>query len=111
MKKTIFALSGIVVLAFFAVLLISAQSTDKDPKKPGEEIVKECPQSASQGACQGHGAEKAALCDPEKCTDAGCDHDNCTGNCTENCTGQCKEATTAKACEPAMCGQLTAAKK
>ena len=111
MKKTIIALSGIFVIAFFAVLLISAQTTDKDPKKPGKEVVKECPHSASQGVCQGHGAEKAVSCDPEKCADAGCDHANCTGNCTDNCTGQCKETATAKACNPAMCGRHAAAKK
>jgi len=103
MKKTIIALSGIIVLAFFAILLISAQTTDKDPKKSGKEIVKECPHSTSQGACQGHGAEKAPSCDPAKCADAACDHDNCTG--------QCKETAIASTCNPAMCGQHTAAKK
>ncbi len=103
MKKVIIGLSGLIVLTFFVVLLVSAQSSDKEPGKAKTELVKECPHSSAMTACPGHTAEKAAPCSPAKCKEADCDH--------ENCTGTCKEAGTAEKCDPALCSHHTASGK
>ncbi|MFO7621818.1 MAG: hypothetical protein R6W81_11235 [Bacteroidales bacterium] len=103
MKKIIIGLSGLIVLTFFVVLLVSAQSSDKETGKARTEIVKECPHSSGQMACPGHTAEKSAPCNPADCKDAGCDH--------ENCTGTCKETATAAKCDPAVCSHHAASGK
>lgn len=106
MKKNIIALSGLFVLAFFVVFLVSAKNSDGETKKAATEAVTGCAQSCSQTSCAGQTSEKvSAECDPAKCKDSGCDPASCTGSCTGNCSGSAQGTAAAMACDPSACSK------
>lgn len=60
MRKIIIGLSGIVLVAFFVVLIANASTGDpKDPKKATTEMSKDCAKSPTAAACADKAEAKA----------------------------------------------------
>ena len=108
MKKILYSIGSLLILAFLVVIVVSASDPEKDPKKSKAaktETVMPC--SAS---CGNSSAEKAAVCNPAACTpgkDVKCD----PATCTAHKDGKCDPATCTcqkdGKCDPATCASHT----
>jgi hypothetical protein len=100
MKKVIFGISALVILAFVVITTVNGQSDEKKDKKAKTEVVKDCSKCPSTAGCVMAAGEAPvpghpnATCDPAKCKDGKCDP-----ACKENCTKAGLDA----ACTPAKC--------
>lgn len=104
MKKVIFGISALVILAFVVITTVNGQSDEKKDKKAKTEAAKDCskcPSAAECGMAAGeapvpgsHAKHPGATCDPAKCNDGKCDP-----ACKANCTKTGPDA----ACAPAKC--------
>jgi hypothetical protein len=104
MKKVIFGISALLVLAFVVLSTVNAQSDEKKDKKAKTEAVKDCSKCPSAAACEmaageapvpgSHAKHPSATCDPAKCKDVKSD-----SACTANCTKTASDA----GCNPAKC--------
>ena len=93
MKKIILGLSGLIILAFVAILVANAQSNTQEVKKACTEVSKDCSKCPAASGC-GHSkdasASEAKTCDTEKCKELGCDPAKCQeGKCKESCKTAC----------------------
>lgn len=114
MKKTIIALSGLMILALLTVTVVSAQTNDKKDKKAKTEVKHDCSKCPSAATCASNtsaaNAEpvaascdttkcKAGKCDPAKCKEGKCDPAKCKegkcdpATCKKECKGASSEAT------------------
>lgn len=95
MKKVIFGISTLVILAFIVITSVNAQTDEKKDKKAKTEVVNDCskcPSAASCGMATGEAPvpgsqakQSCANCDPAKCKDGKCDA-ACKANCTKSGT-------------------------
>ncbi len=121
MKKVIFGISALVILAFVVITTVSAQSDEKKEKKAKTEAVKDCskcPSASECGMATGTTPVPGSLvkhtgtnCDPAKCPEGKCDpamhkDGKCTAECKESCTKTGPDA----ACTPAKCHSGTGKK-
>jgi hypothetical protein len=106
MRKVIFGLSGILVVAFIAIMVVNAQGNTKEIKKgpATTEVVKECGKcpsaTASVAPCGMMADSKTAeskVCDPSKCKQMGGDPAKCKEMGCD--PAKCKESK----CDPATC--------
>ena len=111
MKKVIFGISALVILAFLILSTVNAQSGEKKDKKAKTEAVKDCSKCPSAATCEtaacespvpGSHAKHAAMnCDPAKCEE---------GKCDPACKTSCDKAGSDAKCDPAKCSKHTANK-
>lgn len=120
MKKVLVGITGLAILAFVAVLTISAKSQNEDKQKDVTEVV-ETAACGSSSACMGNAeaagsgcsmtANATKECNHEKCTDCTCEPGKCDGNCSDKCTGSCEdcsetcENSASKSCDMANCNK------
>jgi hypothetical protein len=114
MKKVIFGLSGILVVAFVVILVANAQNNTQEVKKASTtEMSADCAKCPTAATCAKMTAAKASevkTCDPEKCKAAGCDPAKCKeGKCDPATCKANMAAAGGKKCDPATC--MGAAKK
>jgi hypothetical protein len=109
MKKIIFGLSGILVIAFVVIMVANAQNNPQEVKKAATETSADCAKCPSMAGCGMMSAAKTAevkTCDPAKCKEMGCDPAKCKeGKCDPaTCKANCKSAGgDMKNCDPAKC--------
>lgn len=111
MKKVIFGISTLIVLAFVVLTTVNAQTDEKKDKKARTETVKDCSKCPSAAACgmatdatpvPGSQANHcSAGCDPAKCKEA---------KCTAECKAGCAKSGSVEGCTPAKCQTGTAKK-
>jgi hypothetical protein len=111
MKKVIFGISALVILAFVVLTTVNAQSDEKKDKKAKTEAVKDCSKCPSAATCEtaageapvpGSHAKQATMnCDPAKCE---------AGKCDPACKAGCDKAGSDAKCDPAKCSKHTANK-
>lgn len=104
MKKVIFGISALVILAFVVITTVNGQTDGKKDKKAKTEAVKDCskcPSAASCGMTTGeatvpgsHTQHHGANCDPVKCKE---------GKCDPACKANCDKAGPDAKCTPAKC--------
>ena len=117
MKKTLIALSGILLIAFFVIFVANAGSKEPEGKnKACTEVAKNCGKcpAASGSACSKISATADAACtkkcDPAKCKEMGCDPAKCKAEGCDpaKCKADCKEATAeVKCCAQSKCKMMT----
>jgi hypothetical protein len=103
MKKIIIGLSGIVLVAFFVILVANAQNSTQEVKKASTEMSKSCSKCPSASACakmKETASSEAKTCDPAKCKEMGCDPAKCKeGKCDPaTCKAKCTNAEVKKCC-------------
>jgi hypothetical protein len=104
MKKTIIALSGVILIAFVVIMVANAQSTPQEVKKAATEASMDCSKCPSAATCEK--MKEGKTCDMAKCKEAGCDPAKCKeGKCDPaKCKANCSNASgEAKKCDPAAC--------
>jgi hypothetical protein len=111
MKKVIFGISALVILAFVVITTVNAQTDGKKDKKAKTEVVKDCSKCPSAATCEtaageapvpgSHAKHSCTNCDPAKCKD---------GKCDPACKAACDKAGTDAKCDPAKCSHHTAKK-
>ena len=104
MKKVIFGISALVILAFVVITTVNAQTDGKKDKKAKTEAVKDCSKCPSAATCEtaageapvpgSHARDAGANCDPAKCKE---------GKCDPACKANCTKAGPDAACTPAKC--------
>jgi len=121
MKKVIFGILTLVILAFVVITTVNAQGDEKKEKKAKTEAVKDCSKCPSAATCEKAAGEapvpgsqvkhSGANCDPAKCAAGKCDpamHKD--GKCSPECKESCTKSGTDGACNPATCHSGTAKK-
>lgn len=121
MKKVIFGILALVILAFVVITSVNAQTDEKKDKKAKTEAVMDCskcPSAASCGMAAGEAPvpgsqakHSCANCDPAKCKDGKCDPAKCKdGKCDAACKANCTKSGTMAGCrhgggQPADCSK------
>jgi|APHig6443717497_1056834.scaffolds.fasta_scaffold400774_1 Tfp pilus assembly protein PilX len=121
MKKVIFGISALVILAFVVMTTVNAQGDEKKDKKAKTEAAKDCskcPSAAECGMANGEAPvpgsqvkHSGTNCDPAKCKDGKCDpamHKD--GKCNQECKESCTKTGPDTACTPASCHSGTVKK-
>ncbi|HUW91672.1 MAG TPA: hypothetical protein VMV74_00795 [Bacteroidales bacterium] len=123
MKKTIIGFSALIVLAFFVIFTVNAQTKDPKDKKAKTEISKDCSKCPSAATCTmatgenpvpGVNAKNAEIkCDPAQCKEGKCDPAQCKeGKCDPAaCKTNCANASSGMKCDPSACSHQAVAKK
>jgi len=106
MKKILIGLSGIVLVAFVAIMVANAQNNTRDVKKATTEMSKDCSKCPSAATCahmKDGKTSEAKPCDPAKCKEMGCDPAKCKeGKCDPaTCKAKCANAEGKKCCPAA----------
>jgi hypothetical protein len=109
MKKIVFVVSGILILAFIVLRIIDSTANAQEVKKATTEVTKDCgkcPYSSKCGTATGNTEPVAAKCDPARCKEMGCDPAKCKeGKCNHSTSKKCcaGNGSEAKKCNPAKC--------
>lgn len=98
MKKVIFGLSGLVIIALLVILVTAAQNAPKEPKKAATEMSKDCSKCPSASVCDPAKCKEMG-CDPAKCKEGKCDPATCKANCPK-AKGEAKKCCPAEAACP-----------
>lgn len=97
MKKTIFAISGLMLLTLFIIVTVNAQSNDPRTSKANSEIKKDVSDDAVINVCPGMSGKKMSGCCSGGCSAMNCDATKCQG-------GKCDPAACKGGnCDPANC--------
>jgi hypothetical protein len=111
MKKTLIALSGILLIAFFVIFVANAGSKDPEGKKKAcTEVAKDCGKCPAADCAKTAQADCTKKCDPAKCKEMGCDQARCKADGCDpaKCKANCKEATAeVKSCPQSKCKMMT----
>jgi|WetSurSiteA1Bulk_404760.scaffolds.fasta_scaffold68913_2 hypothetical protein len=112
MKKIIIGLSGFLLVAFVAVMVVNAQQGTQEVKKVSTEAKMDCGKCPSASSCAKMADSKTGevkTCDPAKCKEMGCDPAKCKeGKCDPSkCKAGCNAAKTEmKNCDPSKCSGM-----
>ena len=120
MKKTIFAISGLLILTLFIIVTVNAQSNDPKASKANTEINKDISDNTGLRVCPGiagknmsgccSGGCSAMNCNATKCGDGKCDPAKCKGgNCDQaNCANcKCGQAANRPNCGRTAAGMMS----
>ncbi len=111
MKKVIFGISALVILAFVVLTTVNAQSDEKKDKKAKTEAVKDCSKCPSAATCETAAGEAPIPGSNVKHADMNCDPAKCKeGKCDPACKAGCDKAGPDAKCDPAKCSKHTANK-
>lgn len=111
MKKVIFGILALVILAFVVITTVNAQSDEKKDKKAKTEAVKDCSKCPSAATCETAAGEAAVPGSNVRHADMNCDPAKCKeGKCDPACKAVCDKAGTAAKCDPTTCSKHTANK-
>ena len=110
MKRILLGITGVIMLAFVAILFVNAGENTPVVHNPQTEVKMDAAIGSCMMQCinkkdtKGQSCHpsncKGTNCDPEKCKNAGCDHFNSIGNCAKACPE-------VKSCDPAKCTRHT----